>query len=187
MVMEIKGTAVIAIRDFVKINYGDKYNEWVQSLPDNVKKIFSGVIDSSNWYPLSEGGLIPTKRTAEMFFNGDYEKGAWDAGRYSAQKALTGIYKIFVKASSPGYIIQRASRVFATYYRPCEMNVVDRTEKSVKLEISNMTESDVVIEYRIAGWIQKALEISGASNISVDITQSISLGDDVTRLEICWE
>ena len=70
--MEIKGTAVIAIRDYVKTNYGDRYKEWLQSLPDNVQSIYSGMIDSSGWYPLGEGGLIPTKKTAEMFFNGDY-------------------------------------------------------------------------------------------------------------------
>lgn len=50
--MEIKGTAVIAIRDFVKANYADKYNDWMQSLPENVKMIYSGVIDSSNRYSL---------------------------------------------------------------------------------------------------------------------------------------
>jgi hypothetical protein len=185
--MEIKGTAVIAIRDYVKTNYGDRYKEWLQSLPDNVQSIYSGMIDSSGWYPLGEGGLIPTKKTAEMFFNGDYEKGAWDAGKFSAQKALTGIYKIFVKASSPGYIIQRASRVFSTYYRPCGMSVIDRKEKSVLLEISNMTESDIVIEYRIAGWIQKALEISGSKNVTIEFPQSISRGDEVTRIDIRWE
>lgn len=185
--MEIKGTAVIAIRDFVKANHSDKYNEWFQSLPDDVKPIFSGVIDSSNWYPLDEGGLIPTKRAAEMFFNGDYEKGAWNVGEFSANKALNGIYKIFVKASTPGYIIQRASRIFSTYYRPCEMAVVERTEKSVGLEISNMTASDIVLEYRIAGWIQKALEISGAKEIEIDIPRSISRGDALTRLNIHWK
>lgn len=185
--MEIKGTAVIAIRDFVRTNYFNKYEEWLQSLPESARSIYSGIIDSSGWYPLEDGGLIPTKRTAEMFFNGDYEKGAWDAGKFSAQKALTGIYKIFVKASSPAYIIQRASRVFSTYYRPCEMAVVDRKEKSVLLEISNMTESDIVIDYRIAGWIQKALEISGAKEITIEIPQSISRGDKVTRIDIHWK
>lgn len=185
--MEIKGTAVIAIRDFVKTNYTEKFDIWLQSLPGESKSIYSGIIDSSKWYPLAEGGIIPTKKTAELFFERNYEKGAWEAGKYSAQKALTGIYKIFVKATSPGYIIQRASRVFATYYRPCEMAVVERTEKGVVVEISNMTESDIVIEYRIAGWIQKALEISGVSNITIDIPQSISSGDQLTRIEIHWE
>jgi hypothetical protein len=185
--MEIKGTAVIAIRDFVKTNYQNRFNDWLKSLPENVKNIYSGVIDSSQWYPLGEGGLIPTKKTAEMFFEGDYKKGAWNAGQFSAEKALTGIYKIFVKASSPGYIVQRASRIFATYYRPCEMTVVQRTETGVLLEISNMTESDVVIEYRIAGWIQKALEISGAQEINIDFLRSIAQGDPVTQLKIQWK
>lgn len=185
--MEIKGTAVIAIRDFVKTNYPQEFDAWLQSLPEQSKSIYAGIIDSSKWYALAEGGLTPTKKIAELFFDKDYKKGAWEAGRFSAQKALTGIYRIFVKATSPGYIIQRASRVFATYYRPCEMAVVDRTEKGVVVEISNMTESDIVIEYRIAGWIQKALEISGVSNITIDIPQSISSGDQLTRIEIHWE
>ena len=185
--MEIKGTAVIAIRDFVKSNYQEKYYDWLRSLPENVQTIYSKVIDSSQWYPLKEGGLLPTRKIADLFFNGDYEKGAWEAGKYSAQKALTGIYKIFVKASSPGYIVQRASRVFSTYYRPCQMAVVEQTGASVVLEISNMTESDIVIEYRIAGWINRALEISGAKNITIDIPRSICRGDAVTQLSISWD
>ena len=121
-----------------------------------------------------------------MFYQGDYEKGAWEAGKFSAQKALTGIYKLFVKASSPGFIIQRASRIFATYYQPCQMEVLERTETSVLLEISNMTISDIVIEYRIGGWIEKALEISGAKNVGIKYLKSKAKGDAVTQLDIKW-
>ena len=107
--MEIKGTAVTAIRDHVKANFPDKYNDWLNSLSDPAKDIYSGVIDSSKWYPLNEACIEPTRKTADLFYRSNYEKGAWDAGRYSAEKGLSGIYKIFVKASSPGYIVQRAS------------------------------------------------------------------------------
>lgn len=184
--MEIKGTAVTAIRDHVKSNFPDKYSDWLNSLSESSKDIYAGVIDSSKWYPLNEGGIEPTKKTADLFYKGNYEKGAWDGGRYSAEKGLTGIYKIFVKASSPGYIIQRASRVFATYYQPCKMEVTERTEKSVHLEISNMTESDLVIEYRIGGWIEKALLISGAIEPTVEFLKSIARGDNVTLMKIHW-
>jgi hypothetical protein len=185
--MEIKGTAVLAIRDFVKLNYQAKYNEWLSALPEDSKSIFTGAIDSSKWYPLAAGGLIPTRKTAELFYNNDYMKGAFEAGQFSAEKALTGIYKIFVKAASPSYIIQRASRVFATYYQPCKMEVIERTDTHVLLEISGMTHSDIVIEYRIAGWIKKALVISGASNIRIDFPNSIARGDSVTQMDINWE
>jgi len=184
--MEIKGTAVIAIRDYIKSNQTERYNEWLNKLTDESREIYEGVIDSSKWYPIQTAGVEPTRKAIDIFFHGDYKKGAWEAGKFSAQKALTGIYKIFVKASSPGYIIQRASRIFATYYQPCKMEVLDKTDTSVLLEISNMTVSDIVIEYRIGGWIEKALEISGAKNITIEYPKSITKGDAVTQLNIRW-
>lgn len=185
--MEIKGTAITAIRDHVKSNFPDRYAEWINALPESSKDIFSGAIDSSKWYPLDEGGILPTKNTADLFFNGDYQRGALEAGKFSAEEALTGIYKLFVKASSPGYIIQRASRVFASYYQPCKMEVLEKTDSTVLVEISDMTRSDIVIEYRIAGWIEKALEISGARHVVVEFKKSIARGDSVTQFAIRWE
>jgi hypothetical protein len=185
--MEIKGTAILAIRDFVKVNHQEGYNDWINALPEESKGIFTAAIDSSKWYPLLAGGLIPTRKTAEMFYRGDYIAGAFDAGQFSAEKALTGIYKIFVKAAAPSYIIQRASRIFATYYQPCKMDVIEKTDTHVLLEISDMTQSDVVIEYRIAGWIKKALDISGAQNIQIEFPKSITRGDSVTQMNINWE
>ena len=184
--MEIKGTAVIAIRDYIKTNYPKDYNDWLKGLSEGSRNIFLEAIDSSKWYPIDKGGIEPTRKAIEMFSSGDYKQGAWDAGRFSAQKALTGIYKIFVKASSPGYIIERASRIFATYYQPCQMSVMEKTSTSVLLEISGMTESDVVIEYRIGGWIEKALEISGAKDIKVIFPKSMVSGDRVTQMQINW-
>ena len=185
--MEIKGTAVIAIRDYVKLNHKESYDKWIDSLPQDSSYIFKNAIDSSKWYPIKEGGIMPTRKAAEMFFDSDYQKGAWEMGKYSAEKALTGIYKIFVKASSPGYIVQRASRVFATYYQPCKMVATKSTEKSTLLEISNMTESDIVIELRIKGWIEKALDISGAKNCKMNSPKSMAKGDEVTQFDIEWE
>ncbi|MBN1951571.1 MAG: hypothetical protein JW801_10230 [Bacteroidales bacterium] len=185
--IEIKGTAVTAIRDHVKANFPEKYSEWIETLPEASKDIFSGVIDSSRWYPLQEGGIIPTRKTADLFFRSNYEKGAWEGGRYSAEKGLTGIYKIFVKASSPAYIIQRATRVFSTYYQPCKMEVIDKKENAVSLKISDMPQSDVVIEHRIAGWMERALEISGAKQVRIEFPKSIVKGDEVTVFSISWE
>ncbi|MGD2034305.1 MAG: hypothetical protein PVF73_04560 [Bacteroidales bacterium] len=185
--MEIKGTAVVAIRDYVKLNHKEEYDKWIDSMPGESSNLFKGAIDSSKWYPLKEGGIIPTKKAVDLLFEGNYEKGPWIMGRFSAEKALTGIYKIFVKASSPGYIVQRASRIFATYYQPCKMEAKKSTDNSTLLEISDMTESDPVIENRIGGWIEKALEISGAGKVTFDIPKSITRGDDVTQFDIHWE
>ena len=67
------------------------------------------------------------------------------------------------------------------------MEVVEKSDTGVVIEISNMTMSDLVIEYRIGGWIEKALQISGAQDIRVEFEKSIARGDEVTRMRISWK
>lgn len=185
--MEIKGTAVSSIRDFVKTRFLNRYDRWLESLPEESKEIFMGLIDASGWYPIQQGGIIPTRKIAEMFYNGNYMEASLDAGKHSAQKSLTGIYKVFVKAFAPSHIVQRATRIFGTYYRPCELIIKNKTDNSVTMQIDKMTVNNEVIEYRIAGWIHKALEISGAKNITVNISRSLARGDSVTEMDIRWK
>lgn len=167
--MEVKGTAVVAIKEFVKSNFETDYKKWLDSLNPNSKVIFEGAVDATRWYPVEDGALDPTVKLSTLFFNGNFQKGAWESGKYSAHKALTGIYKIFVKAASPAYIIQRASRVFATYYRPCEIKVTDSTSTSCNLELTQMDKKYDVIENRISGWIERALEISGCKDVNLKV------------------
>lgn len=184
--MEVKGAAVLAIKEFVKTNYKTEYNEWLDSLGEKSKSIYVGPIDATKWYPVEEAAVNPTEVLSDFFFNGDKSKGAWESGRYSAHKALTGIYKIFVKASSPAYIIQRASRVFATYYRPCKMQLISNEPKKCILEISEMDNNLVVVEQRILGWIECALEISGCKNIKLEVRKH-EYDDNVKNIFMVWE
>ena len=185
--MEVKGTAVIAIRDFVKTNYPNDFSKWVDSLTPEAKGIFSESIDSTKWYPVESGAKEPTEKIGKMFFNGDLEQGAWEAGRYSAEKALKGIYKIFVKAANPQYIIKRASRIFATYYRPCLMDVVDTPSNGVVVEMTKVTERYDTIERRILGWMEMALEISGCRDINItnELVRSEEDGK-VVKFDMRW-
>ncbi len=184
--MEIKGTAVIAIRDFVKEKYPNEFKKWYSSLPVDSKAIYEGPIDSTKWYAVEHAVAKPTAAIARLFFNDDIKKGAWESGRYSAEMALKGIYRVFVKVSSPAYLIARASRVFATYYRPCEMKSVKNEVNNLVLHISGMSNPEKLIEFRIGGWIEKALEISGCKDIKVEITKSMARGDALTEFTVSW-
>lgn len=184
--MEVKGTAVIAIREYVKKNYSGGYKKWLESLTPASQNIFADAIDSSRWYPVENGALEPTIKIGELFHEGDIKNGAWNSGIFSAEKALTGIYKIFVKASSPAFIVQRASRVFATYYQPCEINVSRSDEKSVSMELTGFKADYEVIEFRILGWIQRALEISGAQNVKID-SQFKQGEQEIKEIKIFWD
>lgn len=184
--MEIKGTAVKTIPEFVLQKYSNEYVKWFNTLSEASQKVIQSV-NTANWYPLQTGGIEPTVKVAEYFFGGDIKKGAWELGRYSADVSLHGIYKLYVKMSTPGHIISRASRIFAAYYNPSNMEATELRPTSVKLLMTQFNQPSEVIEFRIAGWIERALEISGCKGIEVKITESLTKGNARTIFENSWK
>ncbi len=184
--MEIKGTAVKTIPAMVKDHFADEYDEWLQALSPEAYQIFSDVILANKWYPLKDAAIEPSIAIGKMFYN-DENKGGWECGRYSAELALKGIYKVFIKISSASYIIDRASKIFTTYYNPSEMQIKNKRPNGVDLHITKFPEPHSVIEARIAGWIERALEINNCKNVIVEIGESMASGDDKTIIYAKWE
>ncbi|MEW5846611.1 MAG: hypothetical protein AB1777_10160 [Bacteroidota bacterium] len=185
--MEIKGTAVKATPDFVKANFINRYSEWVKSLPQASREIIEKPIYATTWYPLIESVIIPTQKVADLFYEGDYPKAAREIGRFSADIALKGIYKIFVRISSPQFVLSRASSIFQTYYQPAEIKVVESADKKAVLQLEKFHIDEKLIMERIAGWIEHTLEITLKSPLKVDV-QNIVNGKNLTaRITAMWE
>lgn len=183
--MEIKGSAVKSIREYVEKLHPHRFDEWIESLPEESKEIFTSPIDATNWYPIISAAIIPTQKIDILIFNST-EKGAWELGRYSADTALHGIYKVFVRVLNPAYLIQRASRILSTFYHPSKMEVIEHSSKSVILHITEFGTPHVIIEERIGGWIEKALEITRCKDIGIEIPKSMAKGDPITEYRISW-
>jgi len=49
-----------------------------------------------------------------------------------------------------------------------------------------MSNPEKVNEFRIGGWIEKALEISVSKDINVEVTKSMTQGDALTEFTINW-
>jgi hypothetical protein len=170
--MEIKGTAVKSINDFVLKNYNSRHIEWFNTLTAPAQEIVKNSL-SNQWYPLKEAVVEPTHKIADLFYEGDVKKAAFECGKYSAQVALNGVYKLYVKFASPEHVIDRGSRILPAYYNPSKIIQISRQKQMVRYEMTECKGIDEVVEYRIAGWMQKALEISGCKTFSVIITESI--------------
>lgn len=184
--MEVKGIAVASIPKFVQHDFESRFKEWIDSLSKESQTIMKGTILMSNWYPMQEAVIEPTSKICDLFY-GYQNQGAWDAGRFSADYALKGIYKIFVKFGSPEFLIKRASRIMTTYYRPSKLSVPETSSGKAKVHISEFTEPNQFVELRIAGWIERALEISGCKEPDVKITYSLTRGDSITEITAKWK
>lgn len=185
--MYVKGTAVKSIQDFVQVKHSDKYSEWLRSMPEEAKKIMSKPVYVSDWYPVKDGALDPTISIGQILYNGDSYKAGWETGRYSAETALSGIYKVFVKMATPQFIIGRAGKILPSYYDPSDISVKETGPKHVILNISRLPSNNVVIEARILGWIERALEVTGCKNVKINPLKSMTKGDSITELRISWD
>jgi hypothetical protein len=185
--MHIKGTAVKTIKDFVEKQYPNGYKNWIQEMPAESKNIFLSIIDVSQWYSVQYGAIEPTKAIGKLFFEGDVIKAAYESGRFGAQVALTGIYKVFVMIATPAFIIERASRMMASYYKSAIIEVKEKKDKYCIVHLQKLPDKSPLIEMRIAGWISKAFEITGCKEVKVEIPKSLSKNDPLTELKITWQ
>lgn len=185
--MDVKGVSVKSVREYIEKNFPGKLDAWSEQLPEQSKKIYTEFIRVNEWYPLSAGLTIPLRAVGTMFFDGNWKEAVWKMGRFSADEALSGIYKIYVKLGSPRHIIDRAGRVMAAYFSNTEIKVTSDLKNQLTMQILRFEEPDEAIEYNIGGWIERALEISGCKNINVSVRKSLARKDSSTEYYVTWE
>jgi len=184
--MHVKGTAVKSIQEFVQTQYSEKYSEWLKAMPEASRNIMSKPVYVSDWYSVNDAAIQPTIAIGKVIFNGDVIKAGWETGRFSSQSALSGIYKIFVKMATPQFIISRSGKILPSYYDPSDISVKETGPKHVVLNISRLPSNHEVLEARILGWIEMALEVTGCKNVKIVPIKSMTKGDSITELMITW-
>ncbi len=186
MPVEIKGMSIIPTAEFVRQRYGDDgYRRWLDALTPQTREVIAVGVLPTTWYSLDEMFVKPTVKICELFFGGD-SRGAWELGRFSADFALSGIYKIFVKIGSPSWMVKKATRILPSYYRPARGELIDSSSTMARFRIYDLIERTGVAELRIAGYLERGLEISGARNCNVKVLKSQSLGDVFPEIEMSW-
>lgn len=183
--MEIKGTAVKITPEFVKKRFKDRYYDWLENMPEKSREIVGQPIFATSWFDLYDSVIIPTKKVGEMFFNSE-DEAALELGRYSSEIALQGIYKIFVKISSPSFVLSRATNVFATYYNPAEIQIINSSSNSCIMQLKGFKKSEELIIKRIAGWLEKTIELTTKKVITPDINLKFDGEFIVSTLSVEW-
>ncbi len=185
--MKVKGEAMVSLPMFIAKNFGkDKLTEWLKALPDDASRVYSKTIDQDAWYPLGPMMSEPTRIMCKMFYDMGI-RGARECGRFSADYGLKGLAKMLVKLSNPQVLIKKASTILPKYYQPCEMHVVETSSNLVVLHITEFPEMDRYIENRIAGWMERAIEINGCKNVRAAISKSLTKGNDLNEYRVTWK
>ncbi len=184
--MKVKGTAISFFPEYIQSRYGnDKLSTWINALPPASKEIFSKPVLASSWYSFHDGMAVPLRSICDAFHGGN-SKGAWEVGRYSADFGLRGIYKIFVKLGSPEKLAERAADVLPKYYDPCSMEIVSAQKGAAVLRVTNFPESNDLTEARLAGYMERGVEICGGKSVKIATPAAMSRGNPYTEYRIEW-
>jgi len=185
--MKVKGTILLSIQGYISENFPNRYQEWEEALPPNSKKLYQNTILPSEWYDYQSGLIKPSETACQLFFGNDIKKSAWEFGRYSAEIGLKGIYKVFVLIATPKFIMKRSGKILASFYKPATLQTDNERQKGVTIHITSFEDPTEIAEYRIAGWMEKALEICGVKNISIKIEESMLTGAERTVYVLDWD
>ena len=184
--MEIKGTAVNAVRELIVTKFKPRYNEWLDSLSEESREIMGKIILANKWYPMQEALIEPQGKACKLFYNNEKKKGAWEYGRFIADYDMKKIYKVFFKFGSPTFTINRAPIIFKTYFSSGEIKIIENSPVKAILHIVDFPEPNEIVEFAIGGWIEHTLEMIGCKNIKVKITRSLLKGNSLTEFVMEW-
>jgi hypothetical protein len=183
---EAKGTAVLSIIKWVTERFGDEgLKRWQAELSPEARALTAGTILASSWYS-GPATMEMRKAIIELFFQGDVA-GVRELGRFSAHQALSGIYKLFVKLGSPGWVVERAGPMFSIHFRPGEMSVVNKENQKITLRLADFPDKSGIMEQVIWGFVEIALQMSGAKEISIELPKQLALGHPLSEFLIQWK
>jgi hypothetical protein len=182
---EIKGTVLLDTLAAVKARAGEEeLVKIIRGLSSTARIVFEGEIYSSSWYSLdafAEFLEVDIRETG----NGDRELLSKRSEKVT-EAQLSGIYKIFVKVGTPGFVISRISAVHATYFRGVHIIPEIEQNKAI-IKYVGFQKQHEILQYIIIGFFRKALEMCGAKNATMRFTVPMADRREYSELTICWD
>ncbi len=182
--MEVKGVAVKTIPKYMSLKYPEVYDAWLTELEPEVRKAFLGSIYASRWYDADKFLRQPVLKASQITYI-DPQEMAWDMGEFSAEDALNGIYRFFLRFGGPVNMLKHTPFFLENYYRPSNLRleVLDEEKRYAELVFYDFVTADDLVIYRIAGWGHYTLLASGASEAEFKIE---SMGRRDSKMIIQW-
>lgn len=110
-----------------------------------------------------------------------------ELGRHGADAGLTTIYRLFFKVGTVKWILARASRLWGLHYDTGQLLIREFPGAEVELEVANFATPHRVHCLSVHGWTERAVELSGGTQVQLDELECRASGDDRCRFRVRWE
>jgi hypothetical protein len=184
LVAYIKGTVLVDTINAINTRAGDAaLTKIIGNLSSESRAIFEKPVQPSNWYSLD--AFVELLEVSIRDAAGGDRSILAKRSEQIVERQLRGVYKVFVKFGSPGFIINRISAVHATYFRGVQIIPEIDANRAI-IRYMGFERQHAIMQETILGFFRKALEISGAKDVTLKFTVPITQGAAYSELEITW-
>src|SRR5580698_3396012 len=112
---QVKGSLLVHLHRFVVRRDGEAaWQDVLELLPPEDRKILGGILIMGGWYPIGVWNRALDRYLPAHF--ADPMKGMTKLSEDIAREDLTTLYKLILKVGKPGFIIGKSGSLWARYF-----------------------------------------------------------------------
>jgi hypothetical protein len=181
-----KGTSIAAIVRFINAEKGAAGLADVTSAlrTPALAELVAGAVLAGSWFPFTF--FMELLDTAAAVFGEDTEAFARREGAACADYDLRGVYRAFVRLTSPAFVIERSGKVWRQYYDSGELVVLEAIDGKVDFELRSFGTPHRGHCATVLGWSHRAAQLSGASAVRGEHPSCRARGDRRCLFHLEW-
>ena len=181
----VKGRAVLDAVAVVREKHGPAGVDAVLALlAPELQEVLRGTILANEWYPLD--AMTSFMAAGNRIYNGGDDGVIIARSERVIEQQLGGIYRIFVRFGSPEFIIKRLNAFSQTYFEGVQVEPRFEGEQRAIVRYVGFGPEHRIIEPALIGFYRKALQLSGAKDVSARIAVPLSAGKGHLEVAIAW-
>lgn len=184
-VSHVRGPVTQQIRQAVLLAGGQPaWEALLEKVSEECRSLFMGPIGSYEWV---DADLAAEMNLAFLEFKGP----DWilSRGRSAAREQLLMVHRWLIKLASPEFLLNNAPRMLGLYYRGCKGTVEHIGSGEAVLKLWAQGYYREWYSHGLVGWLQGALELSGAKDLRIHHQPPAGRGLDSVchRYRVTWK
>ncbi len=183
--VKIKGLPLLTSKNFIIEKYGQgAYDKIVTALSEEDRKVFSGIILSSEFYPL-DAYVHWLELEVKLLYNGD-EAVLVRQNLEATEKVFRGIYRVFLYLGSPEKVLERLGGINSQIFHGLTVKATKIEKGKVLLTYTGFEKQHKIFEILVRGFWLTVLRLMGAKDYKFQPNISISDGKDHCEYTLTW-
>lgn len=183
---QFKGTIFTATKLFTEDAFGcEAVERCMQELDASDRELLRG-ISAVGWYPV-EPILHYHHALERVCGNGGGFAVCERLGAFSAEWAIKGILKIFVRFKTPHFLLQKNGTVWSRYHDTGRWEMGPEAPTRLTGRLHDFAVRDEAFCARLRGWVAGAVEMTGGREPRVSESSCRCHGADYCEFVVEWQ